>query len=52
MVEPPNEESVMSKKAQNKSALQKPAPGKGKGAASQSGKNSGGRDKQGGPKAK
>ena len=40
----------MSKKAQNKSALQK--PGKGKSAPSQSGQNSGGRDKQGGPKAK
>ncbi len=39
----------MSKKAQNKSAQQKPGKS---GAPSQTGKNSGGRSKQGGPKAK
>ena len=39
----------MSKKAQNKSAQQKPGKS---GAPSQSGKNSGGRAKEGGAKAK
>ena len=44
---------MTSKKGQNKSATPRPkTAGKSSDAASQSGKNSGGRSKQGGPKAK